>query len=52
MKSPAILEIVNILEDLKRLALTKLMTPQDEEKSREAELAAITLKLEKTKSDE
>jgi len=38
MKSPAILEIVNILVNLRKLAITKLMTPLDEELSREKEI--------------
>ena len=52
MKSPAILEIVNILVNLRKLAITKLMTPLDEELSREKEIQLITEKLEKTQQDE
>ena len=47
-KSPAILEIVNILANLRKLSITKLMTPLDEELSREKEIQAISEKLEKT----
>ena len=47
-KSPAILEIVNILVNLRKLSITKLMTPLDEELSREKEIQAISEKLEKT----
>ena len=51
-KSPAILEIVNILVNLRKLSITKLMTPLDEELSREKEIQAISEKLEKTQQDE
>jgi uncharacterized protein (DUF3084 family) len=51
-RSVPILELVNILIDLRKLILTKLMTPIEEERSREHEVAEISSKLEKAKGEE
>jgi hypothetical protein len=47
-RSPPVLEIVETLVSLRKLFITKLMTPIEEEMSRETELAAISEKLAKT----
>ena len=44
--------MVEILENLKNLAITRVMTPEDEEMSHEKELEVVSAKLRKTKAEE
>lgn len=50
--SPAVLGFVDAIQDLRKLFLSKLTTPIEEEMSREKELEAIQEKLAKAKEEE